>query len=104
MYENDHSIKNLLTFAGASVRLSSLKAKHCRGTLTPCISYTNRASFPYHYSPVTFANKSIQTPFNMPPKKKVERAATENISLGPQVREGGLHICPSFQDANKLSP
>lgn len=25
---------------------------------------------------------------NMPPKKKVERAATENISLGPQVREG----------------
>ena len=24
----------------------------------------------------------------MPPKKKVERAATENISLGPQVREG----------------
>ncbi len=26
----------------------------------------------------------------MPPKKKVERAATENISLGPQVREGQL--------------
>ena len=26
----------------------------------------------------------------MPPKKKVERAATENISLGPQVREGEL--------------
>ncbi|KAL8811165.1 MAG: hypothetical protein Q9223_007592 [Gallowayella weberi] len=25
----------------------------------------------------------------MPPKKKVERGATENISLGPQVREGG---------------
>jgi small subunit ribosomal protein S14e len=24
----------------------------------------------------------------MPPKKKVERAATENISLGPQVAEG----------------
>jgi len=24
----------------------------------------------------------------MPPKKKVERPATENISLGPQVREG----------------
>lgn len=24
----------------------------------------------------------------MPPKKKVERAATENISLGPQVRDG----------------
>ena len=24
----------------------------------------------------------------MPPKKKVERAATENVSLGPQVREG----------------
>ena len=27
----------------------------------------------------------------MPPKKKVERAATENISLGPQVREGAHH-------------
>ncbi|KAL8956730.1 MAG: hypothetical protein Q9193_005825, partial [Seirophora villosa] len=26
----------------------------------------------------------------MPPKKKVERGATENISLGPQVREGEL--------------
>jgi hypothetical protein len=25
---------------------------------------------------------------NMPPKKKVERPAQENISLGPQVREG----------------
>ena len=25
---------------------------------------------------------------NMAPKKKVERAAQENISLGPQVREG----------------
>lgn len=30
----------------------------------------------------------------MPPKKKVERAATENISLGPQVREGPLNINP----------
>ena len=28
----------------------------------------------------------------MPPKKKVERAATENISLGPQVREGKLRM------------
>ena len=27
----------------------------------------------------------------MPPKKKVERAATENISLGPQVREGSCY-------------
>lgn len=27
---------------------------------------------------------------NMPPKKKVERPAQENISLGPQVREGQL--------------
>ena len=26
----------------------------------------------------------------MPPKKKVERGAQENISLGPQVREGEL--------------
>ena len=24
----------------------------------------------------------------MPPKKKVERSAQENISLGPQVRDG----------------
>ena len=37
----------------------------------------------------------------MPPKKKVERAATENISLGPQVREGKSDTCPSFLDANK---
>ena len=28
----------------------------------------------------------------MPPKKKVERAATENVSLGPQVREGELTV------------
>lgn len=27
----------------------------------------------------------------MPPKKKVERPAQENISLGPQVREGRSH-------------
>ena len=26
----------------------------------------------------------------MPPKKKVERAAQENVQLGPQVREGAL--------------
>ena len=31
---------------------------------------------------------SLYPPVNMPPKKKVERPATENISLGPQVREG----------------
>ena len=29
-----------------------------------------------------------QRPIAMSPKKKVERAAQENISLGPQVREG----------------
>ncbi|RMZ91114.1 hypothetical protein DV736_g1643, partial [Chaetothyriales sp. CBS 134916] len=39
----------------------------------------------------------------MPPKKRVERAATENISLGPQVREGELvfgvaRIFASFND------
>ncbi|KAL8880800.1 MAG: hypothetical protein Q9198_001866 [Flavoplaca austrocitrina] len=39
----------------------------------------------------------------MPPKKKVERGATENISLGPQVREGELvfgvaRIFASFND------
>lgn len=28
----------------------------------------------------------------MPPKKKVERAATENISLGPQTREGQYRV------------
>ena len=37
----------------------------------------------------------------MPPKKKVERAATENISLGPQVREGEPYTCLSFLNANK---
>lgn len=35
----------------------------------------------------------------MAPKKKVERAATENISLGPQVREG-KHPFPSQTPAN----
>lgn len=30
----------------------------------------------------------------MAPKKKVERAATENISLGPQVREGKYSKIP----------
>ncbi|KAL8916855.1 MAG: hypothetical protein Q9208_008312 [Pyrenodesmia sp. 3 TL-2023] len=39
----------------------------------------------------------------MPPKKKIERGATENISLGPQVREGELvfgvaRIFASFND------
>lgn len=40
---------------------------------------------------------------NMPPKKKVERGAQENIQLGPQVREGELvfgvaRIFASFND------
>jgi hypothetical protein len=36
-----------------------------------------------------FASSSTSsTTVKMPPKKKVERAATENVSLGPQVREG----------------
>jgi len=36
----------------------------------------------------------------MPPKKKVERPATENISLGPQVREGAhdCHPQPALAD------
>ena len=38
----------------------------------------------------------------MPPKKKVERAATENISLGPQVREGKPDTSTTFLDANEL--
>ena len=33
----------------------------------------------------------------MPPKKKVERAATENISLGPQVRDGQFRYNVQFQ-------
>ena len=41
----------------------------------------------------------------MPPKKKVERPATENISLGPQVREGATHPqagprTPAFADSS----
>ncbi|TKA75470.1 40S ribosomal protein S14 [Friedmanniomyces simplex] len=40
---------------------------------------------------------------NMPPQKKVERGATENVQLGPQVREGELvfgvaRIFASFND------
>ena len=40
------------------------------------------------YQTITPANHQLKTVDDMPPKKKVERAATENISLGPQVREG----------------
>ena len=39
----------------------------------------------------------------MAPKKKVERAATENISLGPQVREGQLHL-PNAQQCPNVEP
>ena len=38
----------------------------------------------------------------MPPKKKVERAATENISLGPQVREGVFAAIIAVLVANQL--
>jgi hypothetical protein len=37
----------------------------------------------------------------MPPKKKVERPAQENISLGPQVREGQFHC---FALGREISP
>ena len=30
----------------------------------------------------------------MPPKKKIERGPAENISLGPNVREGNLNLSP----------
>ena len=39
----------------------------------------------------------------MPPKKKVERAATENISLGPQVREGQYHLATAKSNPQVLS-
>jgi hypothetical protein len=39
----------------------------------------------------------------MPPKKKVERPATENISLGPQVREGTHDCHPQLALADLLS-
>jgi small subunit ribosomal protein S14e len=44
----------------------------------------------YNSSPKPSNNTST----TMAPKKKVERTAQENISLGPQVREG-LHITPA---------
>ncbi len=42
----------------------------------------------------------------MPPKKKVERAATENISLGPQVREGQspMTLVPAAQKLYNSKP
>ena len=89
--------ENCLVHWGLSVGLSSLKAKRCRGTNTLHFADLSISVL----STVTSANRSIQIPFNMPPKKKVERAATENISLGPQVREGELYICPSFRNADK---
>ena len=90
--------ENCLVCGCSSVGLSSLKAKRCRGTITPRISLIE-AAFPLTHRPPSQTNRF--NPFKMPPKKKVERAATENISLGPQVREGELYICPSFQNANK---
>jgi small subunit ribosomal protein S14e len=36
----------------------------------------------------------------MAPKKKVERTAQENISLGPQVREGLHTTATQLQDTN----
>jgi hypothetical protein len=40
-------------------------------------------------STTTTTNSPVKHQFtvNMPPKKKVERGAQENIQLGPQVRE-----------------
>ena len=36
----------------------------------------------------------------MPPKKKVERGAQENISLGPQVREGNAGLEQAIEKDN----
>jgi hypothetical protein len=57
-------------------------------------------------SPSPFAPRaqSSYRQLKMPPKKKVERPATENISLGPQVREGAHVQKPSkFALANSFS-
>ncbi|RMZ81988.1 hypothetical protein DV737_g2333, partial [Chaetothyriales sp. CBS 132003] len=56
-----------------------------------------------HRRPALNCTLIARQTIKMPPKKKVERAATENISLGPQVREGELvfgvaRIFASFND------
>tara|TARA_R110002003_G_scaffold55_2_gene4937 strand:- start:18971 stop:19177 length:207 start_codon:yes stop_codon:yes gene_type:complete len=52
---------------------------------------------PAKSSTVTTTHSPVKHQFtaNMPPKKKVERGAQENIQLGPQVREvSGPHPPP----------
>lgn len=71
----------------------------------PFLRKPRNCAFYYHL------DKSIHRPFltlqttvTMPPKKKVERAATENISLGPQVREGEFDGERGAQQENQTDP
>jgi predicted component of type VI protein secretion system len=64
-------------------------------TLPPPAEY-QKANLTSSRSNIVFDNHSAK----MAPKKKVERTAQENISLGPQVREG-LHESPFTQPARQ---
>lgn len=62
-----------------------------------CRRRTAQSNFSVNDSP---SKPSDNTAANMAPKKKVERAAQENISLGPQVREG-LYITQTLVYSNE---
>ena len=52
-----------------------------------------------------FSDLDTTTPANtvkMAPKKAAVRAPQENISLGPQVREGKKHLNPTIRDMRLL--
>ena len=68
----------------SNLRLACASVCHTLPSLATC------AYFVYRY-------------LKMPPKKKVERPATENISLGPQVREGAYDGHPQTALADPLS-
>ena len=70
-----------------------------RASIPP--KHQHQELFPFLTSSTFTSIKSI----TMAPKKKVERAATENISLGPQVREGNAKIPTSHKShINPNSP
>lgn len=88
---------------GLTVRLSSLEKRNAAAAQYAKF-YNSTELLLLHTNVCHLRNQSIRNSFNMPPKKKVERAATENISLGPQVREGEPFTYPTFQNANEPVP
>lgn len=88
---------------GLTVGLNSLEKRNAAAAQYAKF-YNSTELLLLHTNVCHLRNQSIRNSFNMPPKKKVERAATENISLGPQVREGEPFTYPTFQNANEPFP